>query len=91
MLKHSTKFTFDRRKNGSKSEQLQAARERRKSGPEPVAVANPVSLSANPSTVTVPGMAFEARHSASASSSKLALLKAANEQANRCLLSSAGM
>ena len=77
VLKHSTKFTFGRRKHGSKSAQLQAARERRQSGPEPVTVASPVLLSANPSTVPV-----EARHSASASSSKLALLKAANEQAN---------
>ena len=80
MLKHSTKFTFGRRKHGSKSAQLEAARERRQSGPEPVTVASPVSLSANPSPV--PGMAFEARHSASASSSKLALLKAADEQTN---------
>ena len=57
------------------SAQLQAARERRQSGPEPVTVASPVLLSANPSTVPV-----EATHSSS--SSKLALLKAANEQAN---------
>ena len=81
VLKHCTKFTFGRRKHGSKSAQLQAARERRESGPEPETVASPVLLSANPSTVrrTVPVVAM---HSASASSSKLALLKAANEQAN---------
>ena len=63
VLKHSTKFTFGWRKQGSKSAQLQSARERRQSAPKPVTVASPIPLPANPSTV--PGTLFEVTHSAS--------------------------